>query len=112
MTDCEYCGGHGWVGNPESPDSCECGRAQDEMRFDLTTETGVWSVIATKWIDGTYTVEASRDAGSPYMQIMDEYQLTYADAPTLVGVVSDLDDAVIARAEAYAEREIERAWSI
>lgn len=106
MTKCEYCGDKGWTGNPESPDSCDCGRVRDEMRFDLTTETGVWNVIATKWGDGSCTVEASRDAGSPYMKVTDEYALAYSEPPAILTVATDLDDAVIARAEAQAERSV------
>jgi hypothetical protein len=109
---CEYCGGRGWTGNPESPDSCECGRVLDEMRFDLTTETGVWNVVATKWSDESCSVEASRNAGSPYMVVTEDYELTYSEPPTLLRVVSDLDDAVISCAEIAAERAIERAWSV
>lgn len=76
MTKCDYCGGRGWTGNPESPDSCNyCEVAV--VRFALDTSCGVWDAVATKWADGAVTVEVSQDAGSPYMKVMHEWEIVY-----------------------------------
>lgn len=93
MTKCDYCGGSGAVGNPESPDSCSfCEVAT--VRFALDTIYGEWDAVATKWADGAVTVEVSRDAGSPYMKVTTEWEIVYengADA-TPNRIAADIEE--------------------
>lgn len=59
-----------------------------------------WSVMLTEWSDGVTIVDASTDAGSPYMTVRYEYELEFTSPPTPDALLDALLEAEEDRADA------------
>ncbi len=59
-----------------------------------------WSVVLTEWANGVTFVDASTDAGSPYMAVRYEYELEFVSPPTPDALLDALLQAEEDRANA------------
>jgi hypothetical protein len=75
----------------------EIGRAIFTMEDRFGRE---WNVLLMKWADGVTTVDANTDAGSPYMDVLYEYELEFTNDPTPDELMSALMEAEEDRADA------------
>lgn len=76
---------------------------RETARVELTMEDRLgreWSMTLKEWADGVTTVDASTDAGSPYMTVLYEYELEFASSPTSDAVLVALLEAEEDRADA------------